>query len=355
MGMWAGINQGIREVEASRLSEEQMEMSRRQEERLEEKFKLDKRAQVFNNLKTITGGFGSNRNGSGKNSNSTSLKDDVERTNTLTAIENMLPDGSPLAVKLVNAPLSNLQEVTTIIAAARAKSQSIGMPFTSTSAADLFENYYETVVVKKSPFDVAGLAEQLDVDLGEDSGFGGTWEEILGNYTEDSTTRSGLLIQNTPVEPFTPQEINAFTSQYNSVLRSNLLELNDAVQIQILEEAKKLEDDPNFIRDESLYQRATDIDDALKAMKGENPTSYLAIKIVGPEVGAQMITMDSRLSGNKYRGLLNKGLTFPEGPTGIQRLKVAIKSGLLQVGDQFFHKGAVQTLSEQIYLRVMGN
>ena len=228
------------------------------------------------------------------------------------------------------------------------------MPFTSTSAADLFEDYYETVVVKKSPFDVAGLAEQLDVDLGEDSGFGGTWEEILGNYTEDSTIRSGLLIQNTPVEPFTPQEINAFTSQYNSVLRSNLLELNDAIQIQILEEAKRLEDDPNFIGDESLYQRATDIDDALKAMKGENPTSYLAVKIVGPEVGAQMINMDSRLSGNKYRGLINKGLTFTRDAMGDEKLSMAVKSGLLNVGDSYFHGGS-QTLSQQDYQSIMGN
>lgn len=354
MGMWAGISKGLAAVEETKFAEDKMDMMRRQEERLEEQFKLDKRAQVFANLKSITSGFGPNKNGSSKNSTSTSIEGDVERTNTLTAIEDMLPENSPLAAKLVNAPLSNLQEVTTIIAAARAKSQSIGMPFTSDSAEDLFQNYYETVVVQKSPFDVDGLAEQLNVDLGEDSGFGGTWEEILSDYTKDSTFRSGLMVQNTPVEPFSPQEINAFTSQYNSVLRSNLLELNDGVQIQILEEAKKLEADPNFIRDESLLQRATAIDSALKAMKGENPTSYLAIKIVGPEVGAQMIRMDSRLSGDKYRGLLNKGLTFTGDSIGDQRLSMAVKSGLLNVGDSYFHRGS-QILSEETYQTIMGN
>ena len=89
-------------------------------------------------------------------------------------------------------------------------------------------------------------------------------------------------------------------------------------------------------------------------MKGENPTSYLAVKIVGPEVGAQMINMDSRLSGNKYRGLINKGLTFTRDAMGDEKLSMAVKSGLLNVGDSYFHGGS-QTLSQQDYQSIMGN
>ena len=59
MGMWSGIRQGIKEDEASKLSDEKMELARRQEERLEEQFSLTKTQALIDQSIAVRNSLGS--------------------------------------------------------------------------------------------------------------------------------------------------------------------------------------------------------------------------------------------------------------------------------------------------------
>jgi len=345
MAMWGGILKGMNQNAEEALAEDKLALMRSQEERLEETFQINKRSSVISDLATMTASWDGSSSKKNKNSStSSSLSNDVEHINTLVAIEDMLPENSPLVLKLANAPLESLQEVTTIIANARKASQSRGLPFTDEAAEELFQDYYTTTVTKKSPFNAAELAKTFAVKLDDDAGGGRTYADLFANYTKDRSVTKGFIVQNTPTEPLTVQEQNALTSQYNSMLRSSLLAIADQIQLNIAEGNT----------DESTMERANNINSALEEMKGENPSNYLATKLIGPEVGAQMIARNPRLSGDSYRSLINKGLTFTRDAMGDEKLSIAVKSGLLNIGDSYFHGGS-QTLSQQDYQRIMGN
>ena len=90
MGMWSGIRQGIKEDEASKLSEEKMELARRQEERLEEQFSLTKTQALIDQSIAIKNSLGSGADsialpGVGSKSTSGSGKNNLS-TKAMTAV-----------------------------------------------------------------------------------------------------------------------------------------------------------------------------------------------------------------------------------------------------------------------------
>ena len=249
-----------------------------------------------------------------------SVASNVELTNALEAVQGMLPENSPTTVKLVNAPLKSLQEAIGIIKAAKAKAQENGQVWSSELSESLFEDMYITTVENKLPFDPEVLAEQAGIDYEGNTTFGIPWKEIISQYLPSPTSTAVTFNEKTSVKPLDPSQQRQLQSLYRGSLEGPLADM-------------KADFNARLARGETVDQEAVKkVDEALANLTGDNPSTRLAVQLVGPQAAIDLLTMNP--NAQQYRTYINKGLVFSEDSVGEELLSQAIRVGLLVEGDK---------------------
>ena len=255
-----------------------------------------------------------------KPQSSNSVASDVELTNALETVQGMLPKNSPVTAKLVNARVEDLQEAIGIIKAAKANAQESGQAWSPEFSESLFEDVYVTTVENKLTFDPKVLAEQAGIDYEGNATFGVPWKEIIRQYIPDATSTAVQIIPRTPVKPLDISQQRQLQSAYRESLEGPLADMKADFNT-------KIANGENV--DQSLVVK---VDKALADLKGDNPSTRLAVQLVGPQSAINLLTMNP--NAQQYRTYINKGLVFSEDATGEELLAQAIRVGLLVEGDK---------------------
>ena len=255
-----------------------------------------------------------------QSSNKSSVASNVELTNALETVQGMLPKNSPVTAKLVNARFEDLQEAIGIIKAAKANAQESGQAWSPELSESLFEDVYVTTVENKLTFDPKVLAEQAGIDYEGNATFGVPWKEIIRQYIPDATSTAVQIIPRTPVKPLDISQQRQLQSAYRESLEGPLADMKADFNT-------KIANGENV--DQSLVVK---VDKALADLKGDNPSTRLAVQLVGPQSAINLLTMNP--NAQQYRTYINKGLVFSEDATGEELLAQAIRVGLLVEGDK---------------------
>ena len=334
MGMYTGIRQGLAAVEEKKFNQKKLQLSQDQEDRMQKQFELQTLKSKFDLFDSIGTKLGS-------------IKKDpileIEKINILKQVKGLLPKGSELALKLDNADLKTLQKVVATIQTAKNNSESNGTTWSLDTSETLFEDYYETTVVKESPYDVNQLASMLGVtDLDAEFIPGLTYSEALSKKLKPTSTTVSSITTRDQLRPPTLAEQNQIQTAYVSSLKDELSNLKNNF-------------DSRIANNETVNQaEVTAVDEAIKSLSGTSPSTFQAVKIVGPTVGIKMLARNPIFRTPTFRSMFNQGLSFNNDAFGDSQLAASIRGGLIDVGDRFTYGGAMKELDEATKLAVLG-
>ena len=206
----------------------------------------------------------------------------------------------------------------------------------------LFDDYYETTVVKESPYDVNQLASMLGVDLEAEFIPGITYSQALSKKLKPTSTTVSSITTRDQLRPPTLAEQNQIQTAYVSSLKDELSNLKNNF-------------DSRIANNETVNQaEVTAVDEAIKSLSGTSPSTFQAVKIVGPTVGIKMLARNPIFRTPTFRSMFNQGLSFNNDAFGDSQLAASIRGGLIDVGDRFTYGGAMKELDEATKLAVLG-
>ena len=320
---YGGILEGIMAADAKKAAAEDRRINQerydREQARADEKFAFSKKKFEFDVANASESNLLKHLKSIGK-SNKSNVLNNAELKNLLTTIQKTLPENSSTASKLVNAPVKVLKEAVSIILAAKANAESAGIVWTPELSENLFEDVYTTTVVNENAFDPVALAEQAGIDYEGNASFGIPWKEIIKQYIPDATDTAVTIIPRTPVEPLDLSKQAQLQKSYRESLEGPLNDMKADFNTKIAEGENV---------DQSLVVK---VDKALADLKGDNPSTRLAVQLIGPQVAIDLLTMNP--NAQPYRTYINKGLMFSEDAAGEELLARAIRVGLLVEGDK---------------------
>jgi len=312
---WVGVRQGIESGRAAKQRKEDSEYRARQEARLEEQFQESRVAARLKAISDYSTFRGSRDGGKG------GLTNDITKVNLLKSINSFLPRDSEIAIKLSHADNKTLGQALEIINKGREDAKKRGQSFTPEIAENLFDEVYQTTVVKESTFDPIKFAEEMNISLEEDYLPGVTWAEYLQQYTEPKSISATQIIPNVQLEPLSPTERNQYRGMYKSKLLDILSDIKNDINTKL----------SNEITVDQTYIQS--VDEALGAIKN-NESFGPAIRLIGPEVAINMVEQDPRTRPyiNDYIG--NGAFTFTDDALGQELVSRALRVGVLGVGDK---------------------
>lgn len=342
MGMWQGISQGLAAAESSKLAKEQMELRKKSEDRLDEQFNENKITTAMERIasyNTLT------RPKSKSNGNS--VTDAATLKTALTAITNMLPEGSSIAAKFANA---NIADVTAALKLATAQKISLerdGGSFSPQAAEAFFGDVYQTVVEDSQSFDPEEFAERLGIDFDGEYAPGITWSEYLTASSAVPGSSSTIVIPRVTADPIKPAERTSFIGMYTNGLKDALLNEQSKLNARVAS-GNSLEDD---------VVKGPALESAIANLGGDTPSIGAALLLV-PEVGTQLaiqlVETDKRFA--KFASLdLMKGnrMQFFDGQEDL--FTKAIQMGMFKEGDTVIFNGQVQTITQATIDTARGN
>ena len=279
----------------------------------EEKFAWDKKVAAENSVYKFLNEYSSKNNGRG------SVETNVELTNTLKAVQGMLPENSSVAAELVNAPIESLQEALTIIQTAKKQHEENGQVWSPEISESLFENLYITTVENKDAFDPIVLAENAGINYDGNTIGGVPWKDVFNQYLRSPTSTAVIFDERTPVEPLDLAKQAQLQSTYRKNLEGPLGDMKAEFNSKL---AAGEPVDINLVRK---------VDEALANLKGDNPSTRLAVQLVGPQVAIELLRLNP--NAQSYSTYINKGLVFSDDDAGAELLAQSIRVGLLKEGD----------------------
>lgn len=313
---WVGVRQGIESARAAKQRKEDSEYRARQEARLEEQFQESRvaaRLKAISDYRTFRGGREGGKGG---------LSNDIDKVNLLKSINSFLPKDSEIAIKLSHADTKTLNQALEIINKGREDAKKRGQTFTPEIAENLFEEVYQTTVVKESTFDPIKFAEEMNISLQEDYLPGVTWAEYLQQYTEPKSTTATQIIPTVQLEPLSPTERNQNISLYKGKILDTLSDIQNDLNSKISEGVD--------VNQEYLNS----VTEALASAKSSNPSFGPAIKLIGPEIAISMVEQDPRTRPYINDYISNSAFTFTDDALGQELVARALRVGVLNVGDK---------------------
>jgi len=312
---WVGVRQGIESVRAAKQRKEDSEYRARQEARLEEQFQESRVAARLKAISDYSTFRGSRDGGKG------GLTNDITKVNLLKSINSFLPKDSEIAIKLSHADNKTLGQALEIINKGREDAKKRGQSFTPEIAENLFDEVYQTTVVKESTFDPIKFAEEMNINLEEDYLPGVTWAEYLQQYTEPKSISATQIIPNVQLEPLSPTERNQYRGMYKSKLLDILSDIKNDINTKLSNE---------ITVDQTYIQSVDEAIGAIKKTESFGP----AIRLIGPEVAINMVEQDPRLRPYINDLISNAAFTFTDDALGQELVSRALRVGVLGVGDK---------------------
>lgn len=312
---WVGVRQGIESVRAAKQRKEDSEYRARQEARLEEQFQESRVAARLKAISDYSTFRGSRDGGKG------GLTNDITKVNLLKSINSFLPKDSEIAIKLSHADTKTLGQALEIINKGREDAKKRGQSFTPEIAENLFDEVYQTTVVKESTFDPIKFAEEMNINLEEDYLPGVTWAEYLQQYTEPKSISATQIIPNVQLEPLSPTERNQYRGMYKSKLLDILSDIKNDINTKLSNE---------ITVDQTYIQSVDEAIGAIKKTESFGP----AIRLIGPEVAINMVEQDPRLRPYINDLISNAAFTFTDDALGQELVSRALRVGVLGVGDK---------------------
>ena len=312
---WVGVRAGYQSAMEARERKEDREYRDRQEARLEEQFqdsKIANRLKAISDYSTFRGGREGGKGG---------LSNDIDKVNLLKSINSFLPKDSEIVIKLSHADTKTLNQALEIINKGREDAKKRGQTFTPEIAENLFEEVYQTTVVKESTFDPIKFAEEMNISLEEDYLPGVTWAEYLQQYTEPKSTTATQIIPKVQLEPLDPSGRNFYRNLYKGKLSDALADIKNDLDTRI----------SNEIPVDQAYLKS--VDEAIGAIK--NTDSFgPATRLIGPEIAISIVEQDPRVRPYINDFISNAAFTFTDDAFGQELVARALRVGVLGVGDK---------------------
>jgi hypothetical protein len=182
----------------------------------------------------------------------------------------------------------------------------------------------------------------LGVDLEAEFIPGITYSQALSKKLKPTSTTVSSITTRDQLRPPTLAEQNQIQTAYVSSLKDELSNLKNNF-------------DSRIANNETVNQaEVTAVDEAIKSLSGTSPSTFQAVKIVGPTVGIKMLARNPIFRTPTFRSMFNQGLSFNNDAFGDSQLAASIRGGLIDVGDRFTYGGAMKELDEATKLAVLG-
>ena len=239
----------------------------------------------------------------------------AEKKALLSKLQSMLPKDSNLSPKFVLASEENLIKIDAALTKAKAFAETNRRIFTPEDAEDVFENFTVEVIDKGNDFDPVNMLKTLGFTDDMVTSMKGEFGDIFTSESAVSFTPK------TDVDGTNIGDQKALTDLYRETL--------GGVIANSIEEMSSAQSSGQTI-DQERFNLLKEADSALKA---STPSTAKAVKAVGAEVAIQIMELNPTFKD--VADYINKGLVFQNNEEGMALLKRAVKSGLIDVGDQY--------------------
>ena len=300
LGGWTGLyKEEIRKED----KQEATDAAIAEENQWQERFKQKNQADVIRTLLAKRMGQGG------------TLTMSAEKKALLSKLQGMLPEDSELSHKFVYASEENLKQMDAALTKAKTFAETNRRLFTPEDAEDIFENFTVEVIDKGNDFDPVNMLKTLGFTDDMVTSMKGEFGDIFTSESAVSFTPK------TDVDGTSLQDQKTLTGIYRDELSS--------VVANSLEEMTTALSNGQTI-DQERFNLLKEADSALKA---STPSTAKAVKAVGAEVAIQIMELNPTFKD--VADYINKGLVFQNNEEGMALLKRAVKSGLIDVGDQY--------------------